>query len=266
MQHYTPRSVRGTVLFRDWEEARRLWDAVVRHVAGLRAAVLMPDHLHILAGEEGHRGVARAMRAYARVRNRLRGEEGAAWSHEPYVSKVSNRDHLRRTVRYIYLNPVRAGLVDDPLAWPFSTLRDALGLALVPVRPAVARPDWLLDYVSRDADAGLAGSPWPEPPASPPRPEEVLAAVSSLGRYPVGRVRRRGPARSLFLAACRVHAAGGADEIARLAGVSEVTVYRAPAGTGPDVARVFRVCGDPRFFALAPGDLRERWRRYAGRR
>lgn len=265
MQHFTPRAVRGTVLFRDWEEARRLWDAVVRHVPALRAAVLMPDHLHVLAPEAAHRGLGRAMRAFARERNRRRGTDGPAWSHEPYVSRVSNREHLRRTVRYIYLNPVRAGLVDDPLAWPFSTLRDSLGLAVAPVRPAVARPDWLLDYVSRDADAGIDGSPWPAPPAAPPGPEAVLAAVSSLGRYPVAWIRRRGPARSLFLAACRAHAAGGADAIARLAGVAASTVYRKPARTDAEVGRVLRVCGDPRFFALAPGDLRERWRRYAGR-
>lgn len=32
-----------------------------------------------------------------------------------------------RMVRYGVLNPVRAGLVDDPFAWPWSTLRDLVG-------------------------------------------------------------------------------------------------------------------------------------------
>ncbi len=266
--HFTPRAVRGTLLFRTWHEAHGLWEAIARHVPRIEALVLMPDHVHLLAEADAARPLSIAMRAWAFRRNRLRGEAGAVWSHEPHARPVADARHARRAERYIYLNPVRAGLVDDPLAWPFSTLRDALGLAVAPVRGAVARPVALLDYVAHDLDGGLSGSRLPEAPPVGGRFSEaqVLRAVSSLARTPVPVLRRRGPGRTLLIASLRVLAATSNARVAALAGVSARTVSRVPARLDREVARVARVCGDPRFFSLEAGDLRDLWPRYAGRR
>ncbi len=255
MMHFTPRAARGTILFRDWVEAGRLWRAIVSRVPAVTALVLMPDHVHLLAPPEAEGPLGRALRAYALARNHARGASGAVWSRDPYATRVANRVHARRTVRYIYLNPVRAGLVADPLAWPFSTLRDSLGLAIPPARRPVARPEELLAYVGQDADAGLVGCPIPAArPGSHP-PAAVLRATSSLTRLPVAELRDSGPHRRRLLAALRALTDLSASEIARFTGVSVGTVRRVPARIDADAARIARVCDDPRFFALEPGRL-----------
>jgi hypothetical protein len=90
----------------------------------------------------------------------------------------------RRTVRYIHLNPCRGELVSRPLAWPWSTHRDRLGLA---VRPAVSRA------------------------------AEVL-------RVPFRALERRGPARTLLVRSLRVLGVMGTTELAALTGLAPRTV------------------------------------------
>ena len=267
MMHFTPRAVRGTLLFRTWSEARGLWEALTSRLPRLEALVLMPDHVHLLAEGDVAEALSIGMRAYAFHRNRLRGEAGSVWARESYARPVADARHARRTERYIYLNPVRAGLVDDPLAWPFSSLRDALGLAVAPVRAEVRRPAGLLDYVAHDLDGGLSGSRMPEaPPGARPSAALVLRAVSSLTRTPVPALGRRGPTRDLWIASLRVLAGLPTGRAAALVGVSARTARRVPARLDREVARVGRVCGDRRFSALEAGDLRGLWPGYAGRR
>src|SRR5690606_423102 len=48
---------------------------------------------------------------------------------------VQRESYLKRVARYVALNPVRAHLVADPGAWPWSTYRATAGLD--------EPPDWL---------------------------------------------------------------------------------------------------------------------------
>jgi hypothetical protein len=57
--------------------------------------------------------------------NRLLGRFGAFWLHESYDHCVRNEAELRRIIAYVANNPVKAGLVTEWQAWPWTYVRDA---------------------------------------------------------------------------------------------------------------------------------------------
>lgn len=59
-----------------------------------------------------------------RWRNHLEGVSGRLVRPLPPAEAVPEGPKRRRSVRYVHLNPCRARLVADPLAWPLSTHRD----------------------------------------------------------------------------------------------------------------------------------------------
>lgn len=141
------------------------------------AACLMPDHLHLILAAAN----ASALRAcLARVLSRMAVRAGLRHLFErvPEPLLIANGAHLERQIRYVHLNPCRAKLVSDPLAWPWSTHRglvgaeadpwvDAEALAQALGRKALELPQWLHRYVSADPSVSTTGSPCPAP--CPPR-------------------------------------------------------------------------------------------------
>lgn len=267
MLHACPRAARGTLLFRDWIEARALWD---RLTAGLRfrALVLMPDHVHVQLMDASQLApLAVALRSYARWRNGTRGESGTVWEYRSSPTPIRGREHVERTTRYIHLNPCRRGLAADPLAWPFSTHRDAVGLALPPVRPPFPSPERFHAWVSGDPTVDPRGTPLPRAPNAAPLPcslQQISAAVSALTRTPAPAMRVRGSARSLLVCAAAWLAAVPDVSLAQFAGVDRSTARRAARRRDPRLAVVERVIGDGRFALLREGDLRQDpcWRAY----
>ena len=82
-------------------------------------------------------------------------------------------------------------------------------------------------------------------------PQVVLAAVSALTRTPLSAMRRRGPARALFLrAAIELCPRVPHPAIAAMVGVHRNTVLEASRFDDPNVQVVARVLGDPRFAPL----------------
>lgn len=78
-------------------------------------------------------------------------------------------------------NPCRARLVADPLAWPFSTHRDAVGLAVDPVVPR-AGPDELPAQIAREI--GVHRATVHRTRASPERAVTLVARVVGDPRFP----------------------------------------------------------------------------------
>lgn len=266
MLHVVARALPGTLLFRTWAEARDLWDRL-SVVPSISALVLMPNHVHLLAPEVREPDFCRLMSGYARWRNHRRGVEGPVWQAHPPFHEVPDESHLRRTKRYIHLNPCRAGLVDDPLAWPFSTHRDAVGLSIEPVVRRSADPAAFHAYVSADPTVSVEGTWLPSGEAGPrTRAEEVEAAVSALCRVSPAGLRVRGAGRTLLIQALKAHTALGAGGIGAYLEMDPASVYRTKTGPRDDLRRVERVIGDLRFPALEEGDLRggEGWGRYRG--
>lgn len=267
MFHLVARGADRRLLFRTWTEGVALWRRVVRAQPGLVALVLMPDHLHLIAPSDSRLALAAALSGFARWRNARRDEAGPVFAPLPPAEPLVDDDKRRRSVRYLHLNPCRARLVRDPLAWPLSTHRDAVGLA----SPAVIRPHpdpaRFHGYVSADPSVAVDGTPLPDWTVSTHDPLAVLHAVSALTRTPLAALARGGGPRRLYLQAVAALAPGVGREVAGGAvGVSRWTATRS-VRPGPDVAKVGRLLHDPRFGPLDDRDLRRSpgWERYRGR-
>jgi len=50
------------------------------------------------------------------------------WQEGSHPQMIVSEDMLRQKIDYIHYNPVKAGLVDKPEDWPYSSARDYLGL------------------------------------------------------------------------------------------------------------------------------------------
>ena len=182
MDHIVARSTPGTLLFRTWTEAQNLWDRLVE-IPAISALVLMPNHIHLLAPDVSEQDFTRRMSGYARWRTHRRGVRGPVWQPHPPFHEMPDSSHTRRTRRYIHLNPCRAGLVDDPLAWPFSTHRDATGLTVDAVVKRSGDAVAFHAYVSADPTVCVEGTWLPQGSAGPRTSlDEVEAAVSALTR------------------------------------------------------------------------------------
>ena len=105
------------------EEAIRFYHQ--RHYE-MRAWVVMPNHVHALF-KVGNTPLARIMdqlKEYtAREANKRLGRRGQFWAADYWDTFMRDAAHELRTRRYIENNPVKAPLVLDPRAWPWSSAR-----------------------------------------------------------------------------------------------------------------------------------------------
>lgn len=275
MDHLVAHALDGTLLFRTHEEARALFDLVVATFPDAVAFCVMPDHVHIVAPSGGWDRLRHLVSAYARWRNARRGECGKVWRPVPPPEGLPDSQHLRRTVRYVHLNPCRAGLAADPLAWPWSTHRDATGFAVPPVREREHEPGRFHRWVSGDPSVAVDGTILPEGAWGTVRFEQVRDAVAGVSRLPASALTRRGPARTLALTAAWVLDVRDARMLAEELQIALSGVYRTVEGAPPRslthrhpaLHACVRAVGDPRFEALAPGDLVRTvgWEKYRGK-
>jgi REP element-mobilizing transposase RayT len=106
----------------------------------LRAWVVMPNHVHLVV-DVWQTPLARLAKSWktfiAREANKLLGREGTFWEREYWDTVMEDDEQLRRALRYTEGNPVKAGLAQEPKAWPCSSarFRDDYGrLCLPPTR------------------------------------------------------------------------------------------------------------------------------------
>src|SRR3954451_6499607 len=148
------------------EDDHRSYLSLLRHFCArsgtaVWAWCLMPNHVHLIlmpSNEDGLRAaLAPAHTRYAVEINRRRGRCGHLWQGR-FSSFPMDEAHLHACLRYVELNPVRAGLVARPEAWRWSSARAHLGLAgdgltdLAPMRGRI--DDWraFLDSGLDDGD------------------------------------------------------------------------------------------------------------------
>lgn len=264
MLHHVAHAQPGDWLFVTMLEGRALWDRVGA-LPGLVAACLMPDHLHVLLEHADPSGRLADLRSgYARWRNAARGQSGPVWAEAPPPLPLPDEAHARRTLRYVLLNPCRGGLTRDPLDWPYSTHRDALGLAAPPVIAPVRGPEGFHAWVSGDPSTHVAGTPYPHGQWGQTQWSELRQAVAGVCRLTLEELRDRGVGRRLLGQTAWVHGVGGYAEIAEAVGVERQAVWRwcrdLPARGGrfaePGLAACVAAVGDPRFRALDSHDRR----------
>jgi REP-associated tyrosine transposase len=105
-----------------------------RYECAIHAYVLMPNHVHLLITAEDARGPSRMMQAvgrrFVRYVNTRYSRTGTLWEGRFWSSVVSSERYFMACSRYVELNPVRAGMVDVPDEYRWSSYRhNALGAA-----------------------------------------------------------------------------------------------------------------------------------------
>ena len=110
------------------DRARAAMEAFKRLRAESRVRVLafvvMPDHIHALLSPMGESQIGDSMKFFKRVvgnQTRKSGHVGRVWEARFYDRVIRDRPELMAAIEYIHANPVRAGLCEEPVVWPWST-------------------------------------------------------------------------------------------------------------------------------------------------
>ena len=93
----------------------------------IHAYVLMSHHVHLMATPATSGAAARMMHQlgsrYVRYFNRFRGQRGRLWEHGYHSQPIVGAASLLGCQSFIELNPVRAGLVESPGRYRWSSYR-----------------------------------------------------------------------------------------------------------------------------------------------
>ena len=93
----------------------------------VHAYVLMTNHVHLLVTPPAPADASRLMQAlgrqYVRTVNHLYRRSGTLWEGRFRACGVRAEEYLLACMRYIELNPVRAGMVASPEAYRWSSFR-----------------------------------------------------------------------------------------------------------------------------------------------
>ncbi len=92
-----------------------------------RNYVMMPDHLHLIFQLGEVRTLEQLMHSFASFTanqiNKVLRRAGSSWQSGYYDHALRDDDAFNRHIWYIAENPVRAGFVQEPQDWPFSTIQ-----------------------------------------------------------------------------------------------------------------------------------------------
>ena len=139
LYHVFTRGNNRAPVFDAAEEYGRFRSSLGRAVEEFRwivhAFALMPNHIHFmveLTEANLSRGMHWLLSGYSHVRNLIRGKVGHVFGGRFRAILCETETYRLELVRYIHMNPVAAGLVDDPRDWPWSSHRCYVGLESIP--------------------------------------------------------------------------------------------------------------------------------------
>ena len=93
----------------------------------LLAWCIMPNHVHTLIETSDGWPLANTVHSWksysAKEINKALHRTGTVWQREYYDRYIRNDRHLVAVINYIHENPVKAGLVENPWQWPYSSAR-----------------------------------------------------------------------------------------------------------------------------------------------
>jgi putative transposase len=121
-----------------------LVDAAKKHGLAIHGYVLMSNHVHLLATPQFHDSISKTFqsvgRRYVQYFNFTYQRSGTLWEGRYRATVVDSEQYLLTLMRYIELNPVRAGMVALPQDYPWSSYRcNALG-------ESGDHADWLIPH------------------------------------------------------------------------------------------------------------------------
>ena len=90
--------------------------------AFILAIVVMSDHVHLILRPHDSETLSTVMKGIkgssARRLNLRRRTIGTVWQHESFDRIIRSEDELREKLNYMLMNPVRAGIANDP--WKYA--------------------------------------------------------------------------------------------------------------------------------------------------
>ncbi|MDP6704755.1 MAG: transposase [Alphaproteobacteria bacterium] len=130
-QHLIQRGVNRAPVFFDDDDRRHYLDCLAetgpRFGLAVHAYVLMGNHVHLLltpaAADSLPRGLQSLNRRHVGRVNRRHGRSGTLWEGRYRATVIDSERYLLACMRYIDLNPVRAGLAAVPRDYPWSSYR-----------------------------------------------------------------------------------------------------------------------------------------------
>nr|WP_119628567.1 transposase [Methylocaldum marinum] len=161
LYHVTSRGDRREAIFFS-DEDRRVWLDLLGQVCSrfnwiCHAYCLMTNHYHIVI-ETPEGNLAQGMRqlngVYTQMTNRTHGRVGHVFQGRYKAIMVEKDSYLLELARYVVLNPVRAGMVNDVDDWPWSSYPAMVGSMST---PDWLQTDWLLGQFGRQRNQARAG-------------------------------------------------------------------------------------------------------------
>ncbi len=147
-QHIIQRGNNRQIIFAAEADCQFFRDALVdaseKHQLQIHAYVWMTNHIHLLATPENENSISKVFqsvgRKYVQYFNYTYKRSGTLWEGRYRATVVDSERYLLTVMRYIELNPVRAGMVAHPRDYPWSSYRrNALG-------EGGKNLDWLLPH------------------------------------------------------------------------------------------------------------------------
>ncbi len=139
LYHLTARGDRREAIYEDDADRQSFLDVlaevVERYNWVCHAFCLMTNHYHLVVetveGNLSH-GMRHLSGVYTQASNRRHGRTGHLFQGRFKGILVDRDAYLLELSRYVVLNPVRAGMVDEPGQWPWSSYRAMIGTVSVP--------------------------------------------------------------------------------------------------------------------------------------
>jgi len=135
-QHIIQRGLDAQDIFIDNDDYQFYWECLcdAARACNLRvhAYILMSDHVHLLASPGAEDSIPKTLqslgRRYVQYFNHKYGSSGTLWEGRYRATVLDSKRYLLTCSRFIELNGVRAGLVDRPGEYDWSSYaRNALG-------------------------------------------------------------------------------------------------------------------------------------------
>jgi REP-associated tyrosine transposase len=123
-------------------------DMTQRFDVACLAYCLMPNHYHFVMDAtqvELSRAIHRLNGLYAQWFNKEHGHWGHLFGDRFGANNVEDEQYVLKVVRYVLLNPVRAGLCRHPREWRWSSYGATVGLR---PRPRFLSLDWMTELIS----------------------------------------------------------------------------------------------------------------------
>jgi putative transposase len=127
---------------------RQFAETTERFKVSIIGYVLMPSHLHALLGFREIKQLSKFMQSFKGLSSRavkgtifksgsiqqFEGDGFKLWKRRFDDVIIESEKQFRTKLDYIHTNPVRAGLVESPTDWVYSSAKDWLTVEMGPVR------------------------------------------------------------------------------------------------------------------------------------